>query len=138
MPEVAVNNVAVLIAAVANMVLGAVWHGPLFGKVWMKAAGKTQADIDGAKSEMPKMYAVSFVGALVTAYVLAVFIGWTSVTTVATAVILGFLVWLGFVLTSALGPLVWEERNQNLFLIGISYSFISLIVMASVIVLIGV
>jgi hypothetical protein len=135
MPEVDVNNVAVLVAAIVSMVLGAIWHGPLFGKVWMKAAGKTQKDIDGAKGEMPKMYAITFIGALVTAYILAVFIGWAGANTIALAVILSFLIWLGFVVTSALGPVVWENRNQQLFLISVSYSFVSLIIMAAIIVL---
>lgn len=133
MPEVIVNYVAVLAAAIVSMVLGAIWHGPLFGKVWMKAAGKTEKDIKASNKEMPKLYAITFVGALVTAYILAVFIGWANVKSIELAVILGFLVWLGFVLTSSLGPLVWEDRDQTLFLIGVGYSFVSLVVMASII-----
>jgi len=133
LPEVVVNNVAVLVAAVVSMILGAIWHGPLFGKTWMKAAGVTKADIEKDKKEMPMMYAITFVGTLVTAYVLAVFIGWVGANTIALAVILSFLVWLGFVVTSSLGPVVWEKRNQQLFLIGVSYSFVSLIIMSSII-----
>src|SRR3989344_385569 len=91
LPEVVVNNVAVLVAAVVSMILGAIWHGPLFGKTWMKAAGVTKADIEKDKKEMPMMYAITFVGTLVTAYVLAVFIGWVGANTIALAVILSFL-----------------------------------------------
>jgi|SRR3989344_2306196 len=134
MPEVNVNYIAVVVAAIVSMVLGAIWHGPLFGKVWMKAAKKTQKDLDASKGDMPKLYAITFVGALVTAYVLAVFISWAQATTIALAVIFGFLVWVGFVLTSSLGPLIWEDRNQHLFLISVGYSFVSLIIMAAIIV----
>jgi len=134
MPEVAVNNVAVVIAAVANMVLGAVWHGPLFGKMWMKAAGITNADSEKEKKDMPLMYAISFISAVVTAYILAVIIGWVGASNIAVGVILSFLVWLGFVVTSALGPVVWEKRNQQLFLIGITYNFVSLILMSAIII----
>ena len=133
MPEVAINYAAVAVAAIVSMVLGAVWHGPLFGKIWMKASGKTEKDIKASNKEMPKMYALTFVGALVTAYILAVFIGWANVRSIELAIILGFLVWLGFVLTSSLGPLIWEDRDQTLFLIGIGYNFVSLIIMASII-----
>jgi len=133
-PEVVVNYVAVVVAAVASVVLGAIWYGPLFGKVWMKAAGKTKSDIDKSKGDMPKMYAITIAGSLATAYVLAVFIGWAQVTTIALAVILAFLVWLGFVVTSSLGTVVWESRNQQSFLIDVSYSFVSLIIMAAIIV----
>lgn len=133
MPEVFVNYMAVVVAAIVSMIIGGIWHGPLFGEIWMKAAGKTKKDIDAAKDNLPKMYAITFVGALVTSYILAVFIGWANVTSIPLAIILGFLVWLGFVLTSSLGPLVWEDRNQKLFLIGAGYNFVSLIVTASII-----
>lgn len=35
---------AVLAAVVANMVLGFLWYGPLFGKSWRAAVGKTEED----------------------------------------------------------------------------------------------
>lgn len=133
MPEVVVNYVATLVAAIANMVLGAIWYGPLFGKLWMKEAGKTKKDLDAAKKEMPKYYAVSFVGALVMAYVLAVFISFANVNTIALATIFGFLVWLGFVLTISLQPLLWEGKSQKLFLINNGYNFAALVIMAAII-----
>ena len=134
MPEVVVNYVAVVVAAVASVVLCAIWYGPLLGKVWMKAVGKTKADLDKSKGDMPKMYAITIAGSLATAYVLAVFIGWAQVTTIALAVILAFLVWLGFVVTSTVGSVIWEGRNQQSFLIDVSYSFVQLILMAAIIV----
>lgn len=133
MPEVTVNYVAVIVAAIANMVLGVVWYGPLFGKLWMKEAGKTKKDLDAAKKDMPKLYAVAFVGAVVTAYVLAIFVSWAQISTIALAIILGFLVWLGFILTISLQSLLWEGKSQKLFLLNNGYNFVSLIVMASII-----
>ncbi len=136
MPEVAVNYVAVLVAAIANMVLGALWYSPgVFGKVWMKATGKTQKDMEASKKEAPKYYALSFVGSIVMAYVLAVFIQWAQVNSIALAVILGFLIWLGFVLTISLQPLLWEGKKQELFLLNNGYNFVALLVMAVIIVI---
>ncbi len=38
MPEVSVNLLAVLIAAVINMAIGALWYSPaLFAKAWLVA-----------------------------------------------------------------------------------------------------
>ncbi len=133
MPEVAVNYVSVLVAAIANMVLGALWYSPaVFGKMWMKAAGKTPKDIEASKKDMPKYYALSFVGSIVMAYVLAVIIGWAQVNSIALGVILGFLIWLGFVLTVSLQPLLWEGKKQELFLLNNGYNFVALIIMAAI------
>ncbi|MBI3341870.1 DUF1761 domain-containing protein, partial [Candidatus Curtissbacteria bacterium] len=37
--EFQINYMAVVAAAVVNMVLGFLWYGPLFGKPWMKMMG---------------------------------------------------------------------------------------------------
>ena len=37
--EIPINYLAVLAAAVSNMVLGFLWYGPLFGKTWSKLMG---------------------------------------------------------------------------------------------------
>ena len=34
-----VNWLAIVAGMVANMVVGALWYGPLFGKRWMKELG---------------------------------------------------------------------------------------------------
>ena len=36
LPIVAVDPVAVLLAAVISYVIGFAWYGPIFGKTWMK------------------------------------------------------------------------------------------------------
>jgi hypothetical protein len=38
-PEITINYAAVLLAAVANMVVGMLWYGPLFGKQWQALMG---------------------------------------------------------------------------------------------------
>ena len=37
-----INWLAVLVAAVVTFVLGGVWYGPLFGKVWRTAEGQAE------------------------------------------------------------------------------------------------
>ena len=36
---------AILVATVAAFVLGYVWYGPVFGKAWLVALGKTEDEI---------------------------------------------------------------------------------------------
>ncbi len=49
MPTVPVNYVAVVVAALANMVIGYVWFGPLFGKMYMRLQGMTQEQTNAAR-----------------------------------------------------------------------------------------
>jgi len=37
--ELAINMVAILVAVVANFILGFIWYTPLFGKVWGREMG---------------------------------------------------------------------------------------------------
>ncbi len=44
-----VNYIAVVVAAVVGMVIGAVYYMPqVVGKAWMNAIGKTEEDLPGA------------------------------------------------------------------------------------------
>ena len=85
---------AILIAVVANMVLGFLWFGPLFGKAWMAAVGKTEEDRPDAGAGM---YVAPIVGALIGAIVL-----WNVMSAMGTTDLVGgiaaaFWVWLGFI-----------------------------------------
>ena len=65
-----VNLLAVLAAGIVPMIVGALWYGPLFGKRWLELMETTAEEIqDGFKPL--KTYGVSFLLALVTAFILA-------------------------------------------------------------------
>jgi hypothetical protein len=125
----AVNYIAVLAAAVASMVLGFLWYGPLFGKMWMKLMGVKEM---GDKSQMPKNYAIVFVGSLVTAYVVSVFLVLTNMTTLTGALTLAFWAWLGFQAPLLVGSVLWEGKSWNLYCLNAVYWLVNLLVIASV------
>ena len=56
-----VNILAVLAAAVAPMVVGAIWYGPLFGKTWIQAHGYSEEDLAEMQKGMGKAYGISFI-----------------------------------------------------------------------------
>jgi len=69
-----INFVAVIVAALANFLIGGLWYSPaLFGKAWMRANGFTEEDLKRGK--MPVIFGVSFVFSLLMAANLAAFIG---------------------------------------------------------------
>ena len=93
----AVNYLAVVVAAVAAFVFGAVYYGTL-GKPWMKAAR-----IDPASAKMSAdLFATSFVCELVMAFVLALTINAFGMgsTTLVGGLVTGAVAWLGFMATT--------------------------------------
>jgi len=62
----------VIVATLAGFALGALWYGPLFGKVWMRAVGLS-ADRTGFNPTVA--YASTFAWALLSAIVLGAELG---------------------------------------------------------------
>lgn len=129
LPTLSVNYTAILAAAVASMILGLIWYGPLFGKTWMKLTGKKEM---GKKDDMPKTYALTFIGALILSYVLAVFIGLTNTIDIGASLKLAFWVWLGFQTTLSLSSVLLEGQPWNLYFLKTGYDLANVLVIAAV------
>lgn len=125
-----VNYMAILVAALASMVIGMVWYGPLFRKQWMKLAGITPQSMKRMKLSPKAAMSMGFVASLVTAYVLSVFVGGVMAWTAAANFV--FWIWLGFVAPVQLGAFLWEGKDFKLFILNTSYSLITLVVMAGI------
>ncbi|NRQ16041.1 DUF1761 domain-containing protein [Ensifer sesbaniae] len=100
------NYLAVLMAAIAAFIIGAVYYGVL-GKPWMKAAR-----IDPASAQMsPVLFAISFASELVMATMVAGVVGHLGPdeVTLVNGIASGFFLWLGFVATT----LVVNHRYQG-------------------------
>jgi hypothetical protein len=91
-----INYFAVVIAALAGFGLGAVWYMVL-GRAWMRALGKTEAELKSAK---PLPFIIAIVALFVMAWILAGLMGHLGNVTVRGGLISGAFVWLGFVITT--------------------------------------
>jgi len=49
------NYLAIIAAAIASMLIGWLWYGPLFGKQWMKLAGLKKSDMKKMKKKAGAM-----------------------------------------------------------------------------------
>jgi hypothetical protein len=107
------NWLAVLVALIANMVVGALWFGPLFGKQWMKELGLTMEDIEG--SDMVKPYGIAILNSFLMAFILANVIHWTGTSTLFGGVLLGLLMWVGFSGFSFAANHAFEGRSAPLW-----------------------
>jgi len=133
MPVYEVNYLAVLVAAIASMALGALWYSPrLFGKMWMSLMGFTEAHMAEAKKKgMGKSYAIMFVGSLLMAYVLSHWIDATSSSTVGAGFQAGFWAWLGFIAPVTLGSVLWEGKSWKLWVLNNGYQLVLLLIMGA-------
>jgi hypothetical protein len=134
-PEIEINFLAVLVASVVSMVVGFLWYSPfLFAKPWMKLSGMTKDKM--AKANMTKTYGVSFVVAIVTAYVLAHVMGLSmnfyNYSGLMTGLSSAFWMWLGFVMPVQLTGWLFDGKALNLFLINTGYQLASLLAMGVV------
>ncbi|HLD40497.1 MAG TPA: DUF1761 domain-containing protein [Candidatus Nanoarchaeia archaeon] len=131
-----VNYIAIMVAAVAAHVLGFLWYGPLFGKKWASMMKFTEKNKEKAKGKgMAKLYVLSFIGSLVTAFVLSLFIGpaFDVVSGMINGAIVAALIWIGFMATKALGGVLWEEKSWKLYFLNVSYDLVSLVAMGVII-----
>ena len=136
--EVQINLLSVLIAAIASMVAGFIYYSPVVvGKPWMKLMGFTEKSMKEAQKKMGPMYALSFVAALVTAYVLAHFVAladyFYGIDPMATALTTAFFAWLGFVMPAQLTDVIFGNKIVKLFAINTGYQLVSLLAMGVVI-----
>lgn len=130
---VSVNYWAVLASAIASMIIGSLWYGPLFGKKWMKLMNFTGKDISKAKSKgMWKLYLVNFIGSLITAFVLAHITAYVNAGTFMQGIGVGAWVWLGFVATMLLGSVLWEGKPVSLYWLNSIYWLVNLAVMGGI------
>jgi hypothetical protein len=124
------NYPAVVVAAIAYWLLGAVWYGVLFNKSWMALEHMT---IEQAQSVSPVIpYIVSFLLEILIAYSLAQICIWRNANTVGRGASVGVLVWIGFVGPIALMTYMFEMRPKALFAINEFYPLAGLVLMGTI------
>ncbi|TMJ04010.1 MAG: DUF1761 domain-containing protein [Bacillati bacterium ANGP1] len=124
------NWVAIVIAAIAQFIIGWVWYGPLFGKTWMSMMGMSQQSM--SREGMGKTMTLTFIGSLVTAAVLSMLVGWMGAKTLGAGIAAGFWAWLGFVATVTLGGVLFAKMSWNLYILNNAYQLVSLAVMGAI------
>src|SRR5688500_14738303 len=136
MEEMNINMVAILVAVVANFILGFIWYTPLFGKAWARELGFDMS-VKPSGGELAKGMIFMIIGNFLMAFVFAHNIAaWNYVpgtdemspaVNIMNAVVF---TWLGFYLPVDLGAVAWEKKSWKLFAINTSYHFLMLLVAA--------
>ncbi|MBI2559017.1 DUF1761 domain-containing protein [Candidatus Woesearchaeota archaeon] len=132
MAQPEINNLAVLAAAIASMVIGFLWYGPFFGKQWKKLMGFTDKGMKAMKITPVQAMIGGFAATLLMSYILAHFVDYAEATTVMKGIEAGFWIWLGFVATVQIGMVLWEGKPFKLFALNTLHYLVALAVMASI------
>jgi len=138
MEEMHISYTAILVAVVANFILGFIWYTPLFGKAWAKEHG-IDTTVKPPAGSMAKGMIFMVIGNFLMAYVFAHnMAAWSFVPGAkemsATSGILSasIFTWLGFYLPVDLATVAWEMKSWKLFGINTGYHLLMLLVAATI------
>jgi len=125
------SALGIILAVVASIIIGMIWYNQaVFGKDWMKIVGLTDADM---RKRMPKIMPGVIIVALITAYVLSIFINYTHGYLGGSWLKAGFvsslLAWVGFSLTTIFAHGLFEPRNKKALYINAGNRLATLVAM---------
>lgn len=127
-----INYLAVLVAAILNMAIGALWYSPaVLGGAWMDLVGLKAEDAQKRMAGMRRAYSWAFVASFLMAYALARVLWYAKVTSPGGGIMIGLLAWLGFVAASHGANYLFEGRPFRLFTINMGYHLVGLAVMGA-------
>lgn len=104
----------IVIMTVACFALGALWHGPLFGKLWMRIHHGdkkfTDAEMKKSMEGMWKIMLAEFVATFLMVMTLAFII---EIIPSFSGMHLAFVVWIGYVLPTMTSTVVWGGDKKE-------------------------
>ena len=133
MPSVDLNYLAIIGSAVVAYVVGALWYSPFrFGKQWTKMMKFNSKDVPNIKQKAMQGYIGTFIATLVMAYVLAHFVDYLQATTFLSGMATGFWIWLGFLATTMIGGVFWDNKPFALYLLNVAHYLVALMLMGGI------
>jgi hypothetical protein len=131
MDFLAINWLAIILAAISGFIVGGIWYGPIMGKQWMGAVGLTEEDIQGGN--MGQIYGTAFLFSLLASFMLDHMLtsygqsfGFGTIVLISTGIALGFIV-------PAIGTnYLFSQKSRKLFFIDAGYWMLFYIAMGCV------
>ncbi len=127
-----VDYLGVLIATIAAFAVGALWYSVLFGRQWRNLMGITDEKMRSMKVTPVRAMTGGFIATLVLVYVLAALMALLPIVTAGEAAWFGFLIALGFIATTQLNTVLYEDKSWKLFFINASHYLVAVTVAALV------
>jgi hypothetical protein len=134
--QVPINYLAVLVAGICNMIVGALWYGPVFGKWWMKQMNFTPESMKKMPLSGLQAMVIGFIFAILMSYVLAndILFGATYLNMYGalSGMTGAFWNWLGFVVPITAGVWLWEGKSWKLWAFNAGYYLVALLIAGAI------
>ena len=127
-----VNWVAVIVAAIAHFVLGAIWF-TAFMQPWLSGIGKSMEQLKAEAGNATLAYVIAFLCNVVMARVLAQVIIATGESSAFHGMKVAMFLWAGFVATTFMTEYAFEARHVSLWAINAGYPLVGLLIMGAII-----
>jgi len=128
----ALNYWAILVAAAAYFVLGALWYAPpVFGKVWRTGIGKTDEQVKADFSPWNLVW--TFIFSFVAAYGVARLVQWSGGTSAGDGLLVAFLAGVCFAAATVAMHHVMEKRPCSLTVVNALYSIVGFLLMGLIV-----
>lgn len=120
---------AIIVASLIAFVIGWPWYGPLFGKAWLDALGKTADEIQPS----PKPFIISLVTTLITSITMAMLVSALEITVWWDGAFLGAVLGVGFIVASNVSDAAFCGWRWKLVVIQSGYRLVYAIIMGGII-----
>lgn len=132
------NYWAILVAALANFFIGFMFHGPLFGKLWMRLANIKPTGNEKFADMIPSLVKnllvnILFAYVLATVYLFAITSPLMGGSGALNGMMCAFWIWLGFVFTTTSIEVIWMGRSPKLWYFELAASLTSCLAMGAII-----
>jgi hypothetical protein len=132
-PRARQNYLAILIAAIANFLLEAGWYS-YFMQPWLNGIGRTREWLMSSAGYNPALqYGMALVSAAVMATAISCVTQLTGRQTWWRGILIGALLWLGFVVTVLATEYVFQVRPWSLLGIDAGFWLIGMMVMGAIV-----
>lgn len=128
------NLLAILVAAAAGFLVGGLWYGPLFGKIWMAENGFTEEELKTAN--MLKIYGLTFAFSVLSAVFLGHLLAFFDTNTRSTLMISTGIA-LGYIVPAIGTNYLFARKSAKLFAIDAGYWVVFYAAMGLVFVFLG-
>ena len=128
--RISLNWWAIIVAALAQCVIGWMWYGVFFKEQWMKLSG--QKDMKGWAMTMVWGLVVALVMSYVLAYAITFSTAYTHSGALSGGLMSGFFNRLGFIAPVTLCIVLYEKKSWNLWFLINGFWLVTLLVMGGI------
>lgn len=120
----------VIVAALVQWVIGAIWYGVGFRKSWSKLVGGGMEGVTPGRRAFAMI--CSFVASIILCFVMANVLAWAGTATFMGGVAMAIICWLGFMAPPMFAQHIYERRPANLFAINAAYWMVAMAISGGV------